>query len=170
MPKTFVITQFMLMMFCCRMFLGGEGDYEDAINRVNGPPLYRYYDKISTPMNHQRDQIIADDDANDYWGGVYYGNQSPDPASEYELDRKILDIEVERFIKEEDLEEDDKDPLDPEVEAREEWEKKEAWKHRLMGSSDPLDDESKKMDPNEKWKRSVLDSKDPIEEGYEDFF
>lgn len=68
-------------------------------SRMNGPPSYRTYDKTSAYQNKTyTNSDYQAEDANDYWGDRYYGNQEeqPSPQDNYELDKGISDIEDEQ--------------------------------------------------------------------------
>jgi hypothetical protein len=67
-------------------------EYEDAYDRYNGPPLYRYHDKLS----HQDSYKRYETDANDYWGSRYHGNEDPNRQYEHFLDRAITEMEEQR--------------------------------------------------------------------------
>ena len=81
-----------LMYLCCGILLAGSDPYEEWSNRVNGPPKYRYYDKIRS-MDRTHPRYRPSDDANIYWGRQYYGNKEPDLLEEYYLDKRILEME-----------------------------------------------------------------------------
>lgn len=70
-------------------------EIEEAFNRHNGPPLYRYYDVIPAHENSYESQLCRPD-ANAYWASRYYGNSNPDPYEERWLDRELMDIEEQK--------------------------------------------------------------------------
>jgi hypothetical protein len=67
-------------------------EYEDVYNRHNGPPLYRYHDRLYHQENsYQNPQYETD--ANEYWGNRYHGNEDPNRQYEHFLDRAIGEME-----------------------------------------------------------------------------
>jgi len=69
-------------------------EIEDVYSRYNGPPLYRYHDRLShdDPYQNQRRET----DANNYWGSRYHGNEDPNFHYEHWLDRAITEMEAQR--------------------------------------------------------------------------
>lgn len=70
----------------------GRDEIEDAYSRYNGPPLYRYHDKLPYHDPYPRYET----DANQYWGNRYHGNEDPNRQYEHFLDRAITEMEGQR--------------------------------------------------------------------------
>jgi hypothetical protein len=89
-----------LFLFAAGMGWAALDDYDyGAGSRVNGPPTYRTYDKTSAYQNKTyTNSDYQPEDANEYWGDRYYGDQEeqtdqPEPQDNYDLDKGITDME-----------------------------------------------------------------------------
>jgi len=91
-PPFLIISLISLSHFSLGWVRADRQEIEDRSSHYNGPPLYRYYDKLPVRTRSPHRKY----DANTYWGGRYYGNDPPDPVDDYHLNKQILEFEMEQ--------------------------------------------------------------------------